>query len=131
MRSVGSTNERGDIVLGWLLKLIVSLAIVGVVAFEGGAVIVAHVGTDTAANDAAGEGALMYSHAHDAKAAEAAARGSAKMNGASLVSFTVATDGRTVTVIVEKTARTLLLQRLSATRSWGVVRVTVRRAVPE
>jgi len=127
----GSDGERGDIVLGWLVKLVVTLAIVGVVIFEAGAVIFAHIGADTAANDASGEAAIAYSHAQDAKAAEAAARSSAEMNGAKLIAFSVSADGKNVQVTVEKTASTLLLHRFSATRSWAVVRTTRQRPVPQ
>jgi hypothetical protein len=124
-------SERGDIVLGWLVKLIVSLAIVGVVAFEGGAVVVAHVGADSAANDASGEAAIAYSHQHDADTAKEAAEESARMNGAVVVGFEIAPGDTAVIVTVEKKAHTIILQRLGATRSWSTARATARRAVPD
>jgi hypothetical protein len=124
-------NQRGDIVLGWLVKLIVSLAIVGVVAFEGGAVVVAHVGADSAANDASGEAAISYSHRHDLDAAKEAAEESARMSGARVVGFVIAADGKAVIVTVEKKAHTIILQRLGATRSWSTAQATARRAVPD
>lgn len=123
--------ERGGIVLGWLLKLIVSLAIVAVVVYEGGAVILAHVASDSAATDVSGEAALAYAHAHNADQAKAAATEKAKSEGASLVGFSVDTIHRTVTVTVEKEARTLFLRRLSFTRSWAIARTTRTQAIPE
>jgi hypothetical protein len=127
---VTPSGERGGIVVGWLIKIVVSLAIVAVVAFEGGALVLAHVGADTAATDASGEAALAYSHSHDASQARAAAQAQANMDGVSLTGFSVSADGKTVTVTVEKRARTIVLQRLSFTRSWTLVRVTRTRPVP-
>jgi hypothetical protein len=124
-------NQRGDIVIGWILKLIVSLAIVGVAAFEGGAVVVAHVGADTAANEASREAALEYAHSHDVDAAEVAAAESAKTSGASVVAFEVDVSSDVLIVTIEKKARTLLLQRIGATRSWSVARATARRGLPD
>ena len=123
--------ERGGIVVGWLAKIVVSLAIIGAVAYEGGAIVFARVNADTAATDVSGEAAFAYSHAHDTAQAEDAARAQAKQSGVSLVAFSVDPVGKTVTVTVEKRARTLLLQRLSFTKSWTVVRTTRRRAIPE
>jgi len=118
-------------VLGWLFKLIVSLAIVAVFVYEGGAVILAHIASDSAATDVSGEAALAYAHAHDTDQARAAATAKAKSEGASLVGFSVDTVRRTVTVTVEKDARTIFLGRLSFTRSWAVARTTRTQAVPE
>jgi hypothetical protein len=121
--------DQGDIVLGWLLKLVISLAIVGLVAFEAGAVLVAHVGADSAANEVAGEASFAAAQGGDQKAAEVAARTEAGRQGVRLIGVSVANDGRSVTVVVEKTAKTLLLHRVSFTKSWTVVRVTRSRAV--
>ena len=124
-----TVDERGGIVLGWLIKLAVSIAIVGAVAFEAGAVVVAHVGADTAANDASGEAAAVVSRDGNDRAAESAAAAAAAAAGARLIDFSVSSDRKSLTVVVEKRARTLVLHRVSATRSWGVVRTTRRRAV--
>jgi hypothetical protein len=122
-------NDRGDIVLGWLLKLVVSLAIVGLVAFEAGAVLVAHVSADGAASDAATEAAFVYARGNDATGAEDAAKTEAARSGATLVDFEIADDGHTVVVTVVKKAKTIVLQRIGATRSWTEARSTRRRAV--
>jgi hypothetical protein len=122
-------NSRGDIVIGWLLKLVLSLAIVGLVAFEAGALLVAHVNADSAANEVAGEASFAAAQGGNQKATEDAARTEAARQGVRLIGVSVANDGRSVTVVVEKTAKTLLLHRISFTKSWTVVRVTRSRVV--
>jgi len=122
-------SERGDIVIGWLFKLVLSLAIVGVVTFEAGAVVVAHVSADSGANEVAGEAAFAAAGGGDQNAAEKAARTEADRQHVQLIGVSLSHDGTIVTVIVEKTAKTLLLHRVSFTKSWTLVRVTKRRAV--
>jgi hypothetical protein len=127
MVAVGA-DERGGIVISWLFKLVLSLAIVGAVAFEAGAIVVAHVNADTAANEVSSEAAFAASGGSEG-AAEAAARVEAAKQGVRLIGVSLSDDGKVVTVIVEKTAKTLLVHRLSFTKSWTLVRVVRRRAV--
>lgn len=122
-------NERGDIVIGWLLKLVISLALVGLVAFEGGAIVVAKVQADGTANDVANEAAVVYARGANADAAEKAAEAEATHAGVELVAFDVSDDGRSISVTVLKKAKTLFLQRLDATKSWTEARSTRRRGV--
>ena len=122
-------NQRGDIVIGWLLKLVISLAIVGLVAFEGGAIVVAKVQADGTANDVATEAAIVYARGADAVAAEDAADAEAKHAGVRLVGFSVEADGRAISITVLRKAKTLILQRIGSTRSWTEARVTRRRPV--
>ena len=124
-----SVNERGDIVIGWLLKLVISLAIVGLVAFEGGAILVAKVQADGVANDVATEAAIAYAQGSDFDAAERAAEAEATHAGVELVSLDVASDGRSISVTILKKAKTLILQRIDSTKSWTEARSTRRRAV--
>ena len=122
-------DERGGIVFGWLVKLVVSIAIFGLVAFEAGAVIVARVTVESVASDAANEAALSYGRDHDAEAAEQVARDYTVDHGAILERFVVSTDGRDVSVTVAKKAKTIFLHRIGATKSWAEARSTRRRPV--
>ena len=124
-----NVKERGDIVIGWLVKLVVSLAIVGLVAFEGGAIVVARVQADGTANDVANEAAIVYARGANADAAEKAARAEAERAGVTFISFSVVDDGRAVAVTVEKKAKTLILHRIGSTRSWTEARSTRKRGV--
>jgi hypothetical protein len=124
-------DERGGIVISWLFKLVLSLAIVGAVAFEAGAIVVAHVNADTAANEVSSEAAFAAANGGGEGAAQAAARVEAAKQSVRLIGVSLSDDGRVITVIVEKTARTLLVHRLSFAKSWTVVRVVRRRAVAQ
>jgi len=127
MRSMRS--ERGGIITGWLLKLVVSLAVVGVFAFEAGAVIVARVTVDTVAGDAAGEAASAYGRTGSADDARSAAVEYVHSHGGSMTGFTIAPDGRSISVTVEKRAKTLFLHRIGFSKSWAIARSTRSRAV--
>jgi hypothetical protein len=123
------TDERGGVVTGWLFKLVLSLAIVGVVAFEAGALVVAHVSADSAANEVASEAAFAAARGGGEQAAEAAARDEAAKQGVRLIGVSLSNDGQIVTVIIEKTAKTLLLHRVSFTKSWTLIRTSRKRVV--
>lgn len=123
------SSERGGIVTGWLIKLVVSLAIFGLVAFEAGAVVVAKVTIETVARDAAGEAADVFRREADGDAAREAARGVAEKNGAVLESFEVVENGEALLVTVSKRAKTIFLHRIGFTEDWAVARSTRRRGV--
>lgn len=123
------TSERGGIVTGWLLKLVLSLAIVGVVAFEAGAVVVARVGIEDIAGQAVAAAADEYRRSGNRGDAELAARGEAETRGAVLESFSVVEGGKAVVVTVSKPAKTLFLHRIGPTEDWSVARSTRRRGV--
>jgi hypothetical protein len=114
--------ERGGIVIGWLLKLVVSIAIVGLVAFEAGAVVVAHVTAESAATEVSNEAAFVVGRGGRVPDAEDAAKTEAAKQGVALIAFSVSADREIVSVRVEKKAKTLILHRLSWTKSWTVVR---------
>lgn len=123
------TSERGGIITGWLLKLVLSIAIFGLVAFEAGAIVVAKVTIEDIAGDAVAAAAQEYSSASDANAAEKAAREIAEAKGAVLEAFSVVENGKAVVVTVSKPAKTLFLHRIGATSGWAVASSTRRRGV--
>ena len=122
-------SERGGIITGWLVKLVVSLALVGVVAFEAGAILVARVGVESTALDAAGEAADELKRTGDEKAAEAAARALVEKEGAQLEAFAVVENGGAVVVTVSKEASTLLVDRIGFIEDWAIARSTRRHGV--
>lgn len=124
---MNARSSRGDIVIGWLVKLLASISIVGLVAFEAGAVIVTRVTAESTAGDIATEAAFAVGHGGGTQDAEDAARTEAAKHGVALVALSVSPERDTVSVTIEKTAKTLILQRLSWTKSWTVVRITRTR----
>lgn len=92
-----STRERGDIVLGWLTRLVVALAVVALLGFDAVQVGLANVQLQDQANDAATAARDAYAQHHDVTEALAAAQTSAhEANADDLVvknSLSVQPDG--------------------------------------
>lgn len=110
-------RDRGDIVIGWLTKLAVALAVVAVVLFEAVSLGVSRVSVQEVANDAAREAAHAYRESHNVRNAYAAALRIADDNDATIPAdqFTVFKDG-TVVLTAHKTARSMILFRFDATK---------------
>jgi hypothetical protein len=77
VRTSGDHGERGDIVLGWLTRLVVGLAISAVLGFDVIQVGLADVQEQDQANDAATAARDSYAQHHDLRQALAAAQSSA------------------------------------------------------
>jgi hypothetical protein len=90
-------SDRGDIVLGWLTRVVVVLAIVALLGFDGVQVGLSTVQLQDQANDAATAGRDAYaSHKDVAEALLAAQATAAEENTQNVVvkgSFVVARDG--------------------------------------
>ena len=123
------SSDRGGIVTGWLVKLVLSLAIFGLVAFEAGAIVVAKVTIESIAGDVLTEAKGVYGSGGDGEQAELTARAVAERNDATLDSFEVVEDGDAIVVTVSKKAKTLWLHRLGFAEDWTVARSTRRRGL--
>lgn len=116
------SDERG-IVIGWLVKLGLGLAIAALVLFEVGAVAVNTFTLSSTANDIAI--ALSTSAAQSGAAGpnenqlQTEAKGLAKDAGAKLVAIEIDTTERIVYVTLRRKANTLLVQRFNATEGWA------------
>jgi hypothetical protein len=105
-------SDRGGIVTGWLLKLVLSFAILGLVVYEAGAVVLSRVQVDQIAIDAARDAGFSYGKDGSTAKAEQTAAAHAARNGAAVVDFRVDRQNETVTVTVRKNASTLVIHRL-------------------
>lgn len=117
-------EQDGGIITGWLLRLVVSLAIGAMVVFEFGAVAFAAITVDDAARDVARAAEVAYGSAGTLDAAEVAARDAAQERGVELSRIEYADP--TLTVEVTRTAGTLFLHRLGAAEDL-VTRTAERR----
>jgi hypothetical protein len=99
-------------VLGWFFKIIVMLAVLAVVSFETGAIIVAKVTADRVAIDAASEAGQVYSSTGSQTKAEDAAKQIAAKDDAQVIHFEVVPGGAYVRVTVRKKASTFLVQHI-------------------
>jgi nitrogen fixation protein FixH len=123
LRRVSWNGERG-IVLGWILRIVMGVALAGVLLYEAGAVIVAAIDADTAARSAAQEAASTYARNQDAAAARADADHEASLEGSAVTAFRAgasAAPGQwVVTVTVRKSAKTLFIQHIPGLRRYVV-----------
>ena len=117
-------DDTGSIVVGWLGRITLTLAVIGLIGFEVLSIAVTQVGVaDTGAT--AGDKALtVYAETHDANAAYLAADHYVTSQGAVLVKKSFQISEESVTFDVKKTAPTLLLFRWD--RTAGYAEITTR-----
>lgn len=105
------TDERGDIIVAGLLKLVATLLALGLVLFDIGALIVNQVQLDEAARVAASSGARTWEADRSAEAVEAAVR-NRLANQSGVVLEGIAIEDNQVTVHVTRPARVVLVHRI-------------------
>lgn len=116
--------QRGGIITGWLLRLVLGLVLLGLVFFEAGSVVVARVGVDGTAQTAAREAALIYGTSRNPDAARSEAEKAAVQGGARLVEFTIASDGKEVTVTLERIAKTFVIHKIGPLKKYTTTRAS-------
>ena len=119
-------GDRGDIVVGWLTKLVVTIALVGVCAFEVVSIAVTKVSAKDDATTAAFEASQNWQDSGDLQQAFATAEAYALAHGGTIEpeNFDVdQSDGR-VTLTIRKEATSLFLSRISAAKKWFVIEET-------
>ena len=125
------TGDRGDIVLGWLTRLVLVLSVVGLVGFDGISLVAARFQAEDHAQSAVRAAAAAYDgpqdlqRAYDAAVAEVADKGDV----VDAPSFSVAPDG-TVTLTLRRTAQTLLLEKVGRLKPYAEVERTVTGSPP-
>lgn len=124
-------RDRGGIVLGWLVRLTVVLAVTGLVAADGLSIAVTRMTTADAAADAAARAGEVWAQTRQLDAAYAAAVDSARIVDTDALvprsGFRVGPDG-SVRLVVVRTARTLIASQVTLTSHWAVVERTGRAA---
>lgn len=120
-------RESGDIVVGWLVRLVVALTVAGVLALDGISVGVAALATtdQAAAASRAGSTGLLEGGSTQAAYDAALAAVAAEQPLAELPvdGFTVGAD-RSVTVTVRRQAPTFVLHHVPGSRRWLTVTAT-------
>ena len=111
-------------IVGWVVKILLSIALVGVVGYEIGSPLVTRAQVDDTAHAAADEAAAEMFDTKDATKARAVAQEVVdKKVGMRLDAFDVS-DAGVVRVAVSKEADSLVLDRFEQTRDWYSVEVT-------
>ena len=109
-------------ITGWLLKIIVGFAVVGLLIFEGGSPLITKAQLDEVAHDAADSAALDLIEKNDVERARQVAVDVATGKKAVLTQFSVNQAGLHVTV--HRQARSILLKNIDQLRDWYDVEAT-------
>jgi hypothetical protein len=119
-----TVDDRGGIVLGWLTRLAVGLALFGVLLFD----VISVISTEATVSDqgsfAAREASVTWAQSHNLQSAyDTAVKSAIEQNPLNVVAtkgFTVDPDG-TVHLVISREATTLVLYRWSRTADWAEV----------
>lgn len=129
--SARSARDRGDLVLGWLIKLSVTLGVIGLLLFDGVSVVVAKVGVQDDASLAAREASDAADRGADVQGAyDAAVEALADQGSPSVVqtsTFTIGPDA-TATVTTTRTASTFFLKHIGLLDEWVQASATATAA---
>jgi len=117
-------DQGGGIVTGWLLRLVATMAVLAVVVFEIGAVVVASVDADDAAGEVARAATVAYRST--GSLVEAETSGQAVADERSVQLRSLEEDGTALVVVVERSAGTLLLHRFGPTEDLATRSATRR-----
>jgi hypothetical protein len=120
-------GDRGDIVVGWLTKIVVLSALVGLVGFDAVSVAVSRVSVVDDANSAVQAASLMWQSSHHNIVESYQAAQGALPDGVDeevdVKGFSIQPDG-TVQLTVHKTSKTLLLHHIHRFAHLAVVQAT-------
>lgn len=106
--------DRGDIVLGWLTKVVVTLSVLGVLGFDGISLLQARVRVADTADNAALAARDAWQDTHNGQLAYAAAESTAAESGDTVpVKGVVIEPDGAVSVEVNGTASTFVLRHIS------------------
>ena len=124
LRARVRTDDRGDIVVGWLVRVVASVAVVGVLLFDAVSIGAAKMSVTDEASQAARAASDSWLSRHDQQAAFDAAWAEAvdsnPTNTVDTKNFRVEQNG-TVHLTVERTAPTLVLRLVGPLRHWADV----------
>ena len=120
--AAGGSGARGDIVLGWLTRIILALAVASVVVFDGLSLAVAHFAAIDDANSAADSASEAWQSTHQLSAALQAAQDAAAQHGETVLpdSLSVDPDG-TAHLRIAHEATTLVVHHIPMLRSWTTI----------
>jgi hypothetical protein len=117
-------------ITGWLAKIVIVIALGGLVAFEGGSPLITRAQVDGAAHDAADDAAAEFFQTRNVDSARAKAQVIADKEGATIEAFTIDDATGRVHLTLFKQARSVVMKKLSQTRSWYEVRVSADSTGP-
>jgi hypothetical protein len=133
MAGVSASERPGDsgfLVLGWLARIVITIAIVGTVLFDSLVMIRGHVHVENTTQAAADAATSSYAANHDYAAARAAAVQAADVGQETLPPNGFTIVGGSVVVTLDGQVDTLILGHLPGLRQFATPTATVREAIP-
>jgi hypothetical protein len=129
-RGAGS-DDAGSIVLGWLTKLVLLFAMLGVLLFDGIAIAVNNMTAQDEANMAAQAAADTYKATHDLQAAYSAAVAAVADKNEKVLtrSFVIAADG-SVHLVLRRETTTLVMHHIGALQKYERAEASGEAAAP-
>lgn len=120
------SGERGDVVLGWLTRLTLVLAVLGVLGFDAVALGVGRLNAEDRAQEAARAAVRTLAETSDVQRAYEAALAEIDplTDTIAPTGFLPTTDGD-VTLTVTHTSPTLFVEKVGPLRSWATTSATV------
>ena len=126
-----NSRDAGEIVLGWLTKVVITLAVLGFLAYDGISIVTANVSAADRANTLASEGADDVKNLRDVNKAYALISAEAQATGDTIApqDFRVDTTGH-VTLVLHRTARSLWMTHVGPLRKYLRISATGEGAPP-
>lgn len=124
-------GDSGSIVIGWLTRLIVVVAIVGVVLFDVVSITAAHIGAEDDASQAATAASADYRANHNVQSAYNAAVESLPSSSETVLTrgFVIDPDG-TVHLRLRRTVKTVVCSHIGPLKHFDTVTVSGEAAPP-
>lgn len=124
------TNEQGGIITGFILRILLGLAVTIGLFYEGGAVIFSKVQADSIAVEASAKAAEEFGRSGSTAKATEVAEEITKRRGAELITLEVLEGEVELSATVRVRAKTLVFHRFDATRRFTVSKATHKGRVP-
>jgi len=118
------------LISGWLLKIVIVIAVVGLALVEVGSPVFTHFQVDGAAHDAANDAAAAWLQHKDPQEAQDRANQDPQKESASLEYFNIDQSSGVIHVRLFKQARSFVMKKFSWAKKWYEVRVSASSAGP-
>ncbi len=117
---MGIVGDQRGIIVGWLVKIVVALAVFAVIAYDAGSILVNYFNLDSKAEEIAVDLSTEIASGTQfpAQTLEGRARAAAQASGARLIRAELDEDG-VLHIELRRRAKTLVVERLSPIRDWA------------
>ena len=105
-------------ITGWLLRVVLGIALAGFLVVEIGSPLLARAQADDAAHEVANEAAFEYGRTNSYEGMQERCREKSSETGVDLVVCETTPDGKLIQVKISKKARSFLLHRFGPTEKW-------------